>query len=46
MASVVSPYTPTTRHQIAPGGQVAFANVTFTNAANQNKITAAQARTS
>ncbi|MFL5859777.1 MAG: MMPL family transporter, partial [Solirubrobacteraceae bacterium] len=44
VASVVSPFTPRTRHQIAPGGQVAFANVTFTNAANQNKITAAQAR--
>ena len=44
MASVVSPFTPATSHQIAPGGQVAFANVTFTNAANQNKITAAQAR--
>ncbi|MGZ6299491.1 MAG: MMPL family transporter, partial [Candidatus Limnocylindria bacterium] len=44
VASVVSPYTPQTSHQIAPGGQVAFANVTFTNAANQNKITAAQAR--
>ena len=45
VASVVSPFTPAARHQIAPGGQVAFANVTFTNAANQNKITAAQART-
>ncbi len=44
VASVVSPFTPETSHQIAPGGQVAFANVTFTNAANQNKITAAKAR--
>src|SRR5947209_4158724 len=44
VASVVSPFTPATRRQIAPNGQVAFANVTFTNAANQNKITAAQAR--
>jgi RND superfamily putative drug exporter len=44
VASVVSPYTPATSHQIAPGGQVAFANVTFTNAANQNKITAPQAQ--
>jgi RND superfamily putative drug exporter len=44
VASVVSPFTPATSHQIAPGGQVAFANVTFTNAANQNKITAPQAR--
>jgi RND superfamily putative drug exporter len=45
VAAVVSPYTPKTAKQIAPTGQVAFANVTFTNAANQNKITAAQART-
>ena len=44
VASVVSPFTPETSHQIAPGGQVAFANVTFTNAANQNKITAPQAQ--
>jgi RND superfamily putative drug exporter len=44
VASVVSPFTPETSHQIAPGGQVAFANVTFTNAANQNKITAPEAR--
>jgi RND superfamily putative drug exporter len=44
VATVVSPFTPETSHQIAPGGQVAFANVTFTNAANQNKITAAEAR--
>ncbi len=44
VASVVSPFTPETAHQIAPGGQVAFANVTFTNAANQNKITAPQAK--
>src|SRR5664279_3381314 len=33
IASVVSPYTAATSSQIAPGGQVAFANVTFTNAA-------------
>ena len=45
IASVTSPYTAATSKQIAPGAQVAFANVTFTNAANQNKITAAQART-
>jgi putative drug exporter of the RND superfamily len=45
VASVTSPFTPETSKQIAPGGQVAFANVTFTNAANQNKITAADART-
>ncbi len=45
IASVASPYAAAASRQIAPGGQVAFANVTFTNAANQNKITAAQART-
>ena len=45
VASVSSPYTAAASRQIAPGGQVAFANVTFTNAANQNKITAAQAQT-
>ncbi len=44
ISSVSSPYTPATSNQIAPDGEVAFANVTFTNAANQNKITAAQAR--
>jgi RND superfamily putative drug exporter len=44
VASVVSPFTPATSKQVAPGGQVAFANVTFTNAANQNKITATQAQ--
>jgi RND superfamily putative drug exporter len=42
---VASPYTALGSRQIAPGGQVAFANVTFSNAANQNRITAAQART-
>jgi len=45
IASVASPYASTAGKQIAPDGQVAFANVTFSNAANQNKITAAQART-
>jgi RND superfamily putative drug exporter len=45
VASVTSPFSPAASKQIAPGGQVAFANVTFTNAANQNKITAADART-
>jgi putative drug exporter of the RND superfamily len=40
VSSVASPYTPATSKQIAPNGQVAFANVTFTNAANKNKITA------
>jgi RND superfamily putative drug exporter len=45
VAAVSSPYTAAGARQIAPGGQIAFAGVTFTNAANQNKITAAQART-
>ena len=45
VAAVGSPYTAQGAHQIAPGGQVAFATVTFSNAANQNKITAAQAKT-
>jgi RND superfamily putative drug exporter len=45
VAGVSSPYTAAGSRQIAPGGQVAFAGVTFTNAANQNKITAAQAQT-
>ncbi|HET9103076.1 MAG TPA: MMPL family transporter [Solirubrobacteraceae bacterium] len=44
ISTVASPYTPAGARQIAPGGQVAFATVTFTNAANQNKITADQAR--
>jgi RND superfamily putative drug exporter len=44
VATVASPYAPGAIKQIAPGGQVAFANVTFTNAANQNQITAPQAR--
>ena len=45
ISTVASPYAPGATKQIAPDGQVAFANVTFTNAANQNKITASQART-
>jgi RND superfamily putative drug exporter len=44
VATVASPYTPAASKQIAPDGQVAFANITFTNAANQNQITAVQAR--
>jgi putative drug exporter of the RND superfamily len=39
VALVSSPYTPQASKQIAPGGQIAFANVTFDNAANRNKIT-------
>ncbi|HEY2005878.1 MAG TPA: efflux RND transporter permease subunit [Solirubrobacteraceae bacterium] len=44
VSTVASPYTAAGSKQIAPNGQIAFANVTFTNAANQNRITAAQAR--
>src|ERR1700760_1292217 len=44
VSTVASPYTAVGSKQIAPNGQIAFANVTFTNAANQNRITAAQAR--
>jgi RND superfamily putative drug exporter len=44
VAQVASPYTPAGTKQIAPDGQIAFADVTFTNAANRNKISAAQAR--
>ena len=44
VSDVVSPYTAQTAKQIAPGGQVAFANVQFDKAANGNKITATQAQ--
>jgi RND superfamily putative drug exporter len=44
VAGVTSPYTPATSHQISASGRVAFADVTFDNAANRNKITAAQAQ--
>ncbi|MGI8714220.1 MAG: MMPL family transporter [Solirubrobacteraceae bacterium] len=44
VSAVISPYTPLTSKQIAPGGQVAFANVQFDNAANRNKITAPAAQ--
>jgi RND superfamily putative drug exporter len=43
VAEVVSPYTPQTAKQIAPDGKVAFADVVFTNAANNQKITAGDA---
>jgi RND superfamily putative drug exporter len=43
VAEVVSPYTPSTAKQIAPGGRVAFADVVFTNAANNQKVTASDA---
>jgi RND superfamily putative drug exporter len=44
VAAVTSPYTAETSKQIAPDGKVAFANVTFDNASNHNKITASQAQ--
>src|ERR1700733_764630 len=43
VAEVISPYTPATAKQIAADGTVAFADVVFDNAANNNKITASQA---
>ena len=44
VAAGVSPYTAQTAKQIAPSGKVAFANVTFSNAANQNRISASAAQ--
>jgi putative drug exporter of the RND superfamily len=44
VAEVISPYTPQTAKQIAPDGTVAFADVVFDNAANNNKITASAAK--
>ncbi|MGH3261279.1 MAG: MMPL family transporter, partial [Trebonia sp.] len=44
VAAVISPYTSKTAKQIAPNGKVAFADVTFDNAANENKITASAAQ--
>jgi putative drug exporter of the RND superfamily len=41
---VGSPYAPGAEHQISPNGQVAFANVTFDEAANKNKITSDDAK--
>jgi RND superfamily putative drug exporter len=43
VAEVISPYTAQTAKQIAPDGSVAFADVVFDNAANNNQITASQA---
>jgi RND superfamily putative drug exporter len=43
IGSVSSPYGPAGAKQIAPSGQIAFANVNFTNAANRNRITATAA---
>jgi RND superfamily putative drug exporter len=44
ISGVASPYAPGAGRQIAPSGQIAFANVTFDNAANHNQITATQAQ--
>jgi putative drug exporter of the RND superfamily len=44
ISSVSSPYGPRAAKQIAPSGQIAFANVNFDNAANRNKVTATQAK--
>jgi putative drug exporter of the RND superfamily len=44
VSSVSSPYAPGAEHQISPSGQVAFANVTFDEAANKNKITSTDAK--
>ncbi len=43
VSTVASPYAPGAGHQISPSGQVAFANVTFDEAANHNKITTSDA---
>src|SRR3984957_14528766 len=43
VAEVISPYTAQTAKQIAPDGTVAFADVVFDNAANNNQISASQA---
>ncbi|MFZ0388792.1 MAG: MMPL family transporter, partial [Solirubrobacteraceae bacterium] len=43
VAEVISPFTAQTAKQIASDGTVAFADVVFDNAANNNKITASQA---
>ncbi|MGH2856962.1 MAG: MMPL family transporter [Solirubrobacteraceae bacterium] len=44
VASVTSPYGVAAHDQIAPGSRIAFADVTFTNAANHDAVTAALAR--
>ncbi|HEY8626515.1 MAG TPA: efflux RND transporter permease subunit [Solirubrobacteraceae bacterium] len=44
IGSVSSPYGTAGAKQIAPSGQIAFANVNFTNAANRNRITATAAK--
>ncbi len=44
VSTVGSPFASGAAHQISPSGQVAFANVTFDEAANKNKITSAAAK--
>jgi putative drug exporter of the RND superfamily len=44
VGSVISPYTAQTAKQVAPDGKIAFADVTFTSAANHNRISSAQAQ--
>lgn len=44
VSSVSSPYAAGAGRQISPSGQVAFANITFDNAANKNQITTTAAK--
>ncbi|HEY1515187.1 MAG TPA: efflux RND transporter permease subunit [Solirubrobacteraceae bacterium] len=44
VSTVGSPFAPGAEHQISPSEQVAFADVTFDDAANKNKITSAAAK--
>ena len=44
VSSVGSPYAAGAARQISPSGQVAFANITFDNASNQNKINTTDAK--
>ncbi len=44
VSTVDSPYAAGAERQIAPSGQVAFANVTFDAASNKNKITTTEAK--
>jgi RND superfamily putative drug exporter len=44
VSTVGSPFAPGAEHQISPSGQVAFADVTFDEAANKSKITSAAAK--
>ncbi|MGI9183594.1 MAG: MMPL family transporter [Solirubrobacteraceae bacterium] len=44
VSSVGSPYAADAGRQISPSGQVAFAEITFDNAANKNQITSTAAK--